>query len=332
MCRISFMVIVILTAAVVTSSASAGPWQSPPEQLSSASKEFAGALKQLGDTLGRAPAKVEVNKWTTIKAGAIEIQTKVVQLRSTIEAAQATADELGIANGRLQGRLDAMIAQYNRLADEAGAHAEQLSEPLASTVRREQAMWAKWAGAAGSFKEYYVQTLEGFEKQTADLKIVSPILVRMQRGAAETIELASIGERLDQQIETLATMADELNAVITSFGSLADNTRAALTQLGPRSFQQTAGLASANPSAYRPQSGFQRTARTASRDAGPYRLWRDNLGRPLRARMIGIDGDKVKLQVESTGSVYSYPVYKLSNVDQAHLRFTKLLTSVATTY
>jgi len=303
------IITVVLTASLFQNSVSAGQGGSPGEQLSSASKEFVGALKQLGDTLDRQPAKVEPSKWKTIKQGATEIKQKVGRLRQTIEAAQNTGEELGIANGRLQSRLDALVGEYSRLADEAGAQAEHLSEPMASTVKREKLMWSTWAKIAASFKDHYSQTLERFQQQAEDLKVVDPILTRLAKGADQTIELASVGERLDQQVSTLATLADELNGILAAFGSLADQTRSAIAMKDPSGSLATAGLASA--------------------DQEQYRNWTDNQGRPLRARIVSAQGNLVKLQAQETGRVYDFPVDKLSKADQAEVRRVEILRSVA---
>jgi len=276
------------------------------EQLAAATKDFHGAVKSLGDALARPPAKVEPARWYTVKQGAAEIKAKASQLRQAIEAAKTTSDELGIANGSLAARLDDIGAEFARLADAADTQAKTLSEPLAGVVKREKMMWARWAKVTANFKEQYAQTLAKLQKQTEDLAVVDPILVRLDKGADQVVELASIGERLDQQMATLSSLADELNAVIAAFGALADQTRMALAQ---NNVNSPAGLAVAGES--------------------PYRTWTDNQGRAIVARQVSVHGDLVRLQGRTTGRLYDVPIASLSPTDRSEVHELETFNRVA---
>ena len=316
--RASSFVFAVLMAATSLAIA-AGPFDdSPPppapkpmvaqahQELAAANKEFHGAVKSLNDVLAQMPVKVEPARWTTVKQGAAEIKTKAGQLRQAIEAAKTTSDELGIANGRLTARLDEIGGEFTRLADAADAQAKTLSEPLAGVVKREKLMWARWAKVTVNFKEHYAQTLAKLQKQTEDLAVVDPILVRLDKGADQLVELASVGERLDQQMATLSSLADELNAVITAFGVLADQTRTVLAQ---NPLNPAAGLAALGDS--------------------PYRTWTDNEGRTIIARQVSVRGAFCRLQGRATGRLYDVPIDSLSLGDRIEIQQVETFDRVA---
>ncbi len=248
--RCGVFVAVILASVVFESGAWAAEKDSPAGQLGAAAQEFVGTLKGAAERLHQRPERVEPTKWDSIRQGALEIRAKVLRLREMIQAAEKTGEELGVSNGRLQARLEGLVAEYKRLADEAGKHAGELREPLASTVKKEASVWKTWAQIAEEFSASYKEIVERYQKQAQDLKAVAPILARLAKGADQTVELASLGEQLDQQL--LATFAEEVNHILDSFNTLADQTQHALAKADPSGslFLEGAKIASSDQGGY----------------------------------------------------------------------------------
>lgn len=304
-----FLLIIVTNASLLVAAAPGfASGVNPETELSKTSSQFVGAIKSLTDSLDRKPDPVEVGKWRSIGEGATEIKAKVIRLKVAIDAAEATAGELGVTNGKLQARLDGLIGEFNKLADEAGGQADGLEEPLASVVKRERQVWMHWAEVAGEFKVRYGETLLRFQKQASNLKHVRPMLVRLDRGANVVVELASVGERLDQQMKTLESLADELNGIISAFGALADDARNAIASLGVKepTNTQVSSIPAAPPLA------------VASGTRESIRIWRTSDGHVVQARLVGFDGNMASFDVD--GHVYPCAVDRLIPSDQTHVR------------
>jgi methyl-accepting chemotaxis protein len=310
--RLVLVTIVIVTQAIADFAVAREPRaDTPGQELSSAAKDFVGTLNKMGKTLERAPAKVDVSKWESIKQGALEIKSKAAKLRETIRTVDRTGDELGLQNGQLQARLGEIRSNFDRRASEAESQADALSEPLASVVRKERQMWLRWSQVTVDFGNHYEVVLMRFEKQMAEIKHVQPILGRLEEGAEDCAKLAEIGQRLDSTIDSLEAMGSELNEVIDAFNSLSEQTAAAIAETNT---SRSPGIAE---TVYRAHNESQ------------YRQWQSARGTTVSARLVSIDGNSVRLQYERDGNCRDIRINQLSKSDQEHVRHQMLLRSVA---
>ena len=292
--------VIVMTA--LQSNAAARNAVYPQEDLAAASNKFVGKLKQFSEQLEKRPAKVESNQWKSIKEGAAELKSKATRLRAQIAALQKSADGLGVENGSLQARLDVLVSEFQRLADEAG-QTKDLPEPLASVVIRERNLWLNWVSTTQNFSEHYKGLILDYQKHLEQLKLVDPVLARIEKGGGFVNEVASVGEQLESA-GNLQTFADEINAILDEFDSLNDQTKAAIAQANPAKVMQLAARAGSVAG-----HGVFNVNRT----------WTSVEGRSFSGKLLDVSGNVARIKGEKDGRVYKVPIQRLAEGDRALL-------------
>jgi len=317
-------------------------WQA---RLVTETREFGDTLKAMDGALEGLPEKIQSTHWSSVKSEALEIKQNAGDVLDAIRSVGRLTSELSIENGSLQKRLDRMIADFNRLAVEAESAAYDLPEPLASTVRREQQVYLRGAKIADMFKTHYRGIALGYEEQVKDLKRAEPILARMMNGADLYVELAEVGEQLEQAFANLDNYVEQLNTILDMFDSLGDHTENAIAQSDPSTsplFSNAARVANV-PEASLPDrsSATAVNFKTASLripsrhttdiirvESTGYRRWTSpDRQHTCVARLIDIRSETVTLERED-GQRISVDINRLSLDDQKYIATHRAIFSL----
>lgn len=202
-------------------------------QLARAAGDIGSTMRGIDRTLDKLPAKVSTDKWTSIKAGALEIKDKAEELSAMLRKIETDLSDMHIGREQLTRRLNEMVGEFESLAGKAESDAASLPDELVAIAKRERDTWKRGAAITESFRDQYQTLLANYDERANSLKVVDPILVRMARGAEMYIELAAVGEDLEANAANLESFVDQLNAILEMFDGLATETENTIAASDP---------------------------------------------------------------------------------------------------
>ena len=221
--RMCLMAVLLLVATPIVAAESV----EPEGKLATVKKAVVAKLHDLGDTFK--VKKVEPNRWASIQQGVKDIEERIAEIRRTIQEIQVKGQTAMIDQAEFDRQLAEIQAEFNRLAEEAGTETG-LPEPLAKSAAQESITWRNWATVTVGVKDVYGKALDRMRNQTAYFKRLDPMLARLDRGAKNVSQLATVLNRVDQ-LDKLTQMAEQINQIIGIFDALADQTKSAVAQI-----------------------------------------------------------------------------------------------------